>query len=81
MEILTFYAITFKQIKIQKRLALQNDRPSLSFVKDTYLDAKKWLETVVKWWFMIRKFWDSPSKFKFALFCGLYQVKAVYLEA
>ena len=49
MEILTFYAITFKQIKIQKRLALQNDRPSLSFVKDTYLDAKKWLETVVKW--------------------------------
>ena len=24
---------------------------------------KKWLERVVKWWFMSRKFWDSPSSF------------------
>ena len=22
--------------------------------------AKNWLEMVVKWWFMFRKFWDSP---------------------
>ena len=24
--------------------------------------AKKWLETVVKWWFMSSKFWDSLSR-------------------
>ena len=41
MEILTFYAITFEQIKIQKRSATQNDRLSISFVKDTYVNAEK----------------------------------------
>ena len=41
MEILTFYAITFEQIKIQRRLAPQNDRLNLSFVKDIYVIAKK----------------------------------------
>ena len=41
MEILTLYAITFEQIKIQKRSAPQNDRLNLSFVKDTYVNAEK----------------------------------------
>ena len=41
MEILTFYAITVKSIKVQKHLAPQNDRLNLSFVKDTYANAEK----------------------------------------
>ena len=41
MEILTFYAIIFESIKIQKRSAPQNDRLNLSFVKDTHGNAKK----------------------------------------
>ena len=49
MEILTFYAITFKPIKIQKHSAPQNDRLNLSFVKDIYVNAKKMAGNVVKW--------------------------------
>ena len=36
-----FFAITFEPIKIQKCSAPQNDRLNLSFVKDTYVNAKK----------------------------------------
>ena len=48
MEILTFYAITYKPIKIQKRSAPQNDRLNLSFVKDIYVNAKKMARKVGK---------------------------------
>ena len=65
MEILTFYAINFEPFKIRKRSAPQNDHLNLSFVKNTYLNAKKWLERLVKWWFMSGKFWDSPSRCNF----------------
>ena len=41
MEILTFYAIKFEPIKMQKRSAPQNDRLNFSFVKDTYVYAGK----------------------------------------
>ena len=49
MEILAFYAIAIEPIKVQTHSASQNDRLNLSFVKDTYGNAKKWLERVVKW--------------------------------
>ena len=26
-------------------------------------NAEKWLQSVEKWWFMSRKFWDSPSTY------------------
>ena len=45
---LTFYAITFESIKIQKCSAPQNDRLNLSFVKDTYVNAKKMARKVGK---------------------------------
>ena len=35
------YAVPFAPIKIQKGSAPQNDRLNLSFVKDTYVNAKK----------------------------------------
>ena len=41
MEILTFYAIMFEPIKVQKHSAPQNNRPNLSFVKDTYVNVEK----------------------------------------
>ena len=41
MEILTFYAITFEQIKMQKHSAPQSDRLNLSFVKDIKDNAEK----------------------------------------
>ena len=41
MEILTFYAITFEPIEIQKHSAPQNDHLNLSFVKDTYVNAEE----------------------------------------
>ena len=41
MEILTFYAITFEPIKTQKPSQPQNDRLNISFVKYTYVYAKK----------------------------------------
>ena len=49
MEILAFYAIAIEPIKLQTHSASQNDRLNFSFVKDTYGNAKKWLERVVKW--------------------------------
>ena len=48
MEILTFYAITFEPIKIQKHLAPQNDRLNLSFVKIKYAACKEWPDVFVK---------------------------------
>ena len=41
MEILAFYAIAIEPIKVQTYSASQNDRLNLSFVKDTYGNAKK----------------------------------------
>ena len=41
MEILVFYAIAIEPIKVQSNSASQNDRLNLSFVKDTYGNAKK----------------------------------------
>ena len=38
---LTFYAVAFAPIKIQKCSTPQNDRLNLSFVKDNYAKAKK----------------------------------------
>ena len=40
--------ITFEPIKIQTHSAPQNDRLNFSFVKDVYVDGKKWLEMVEK---------------------------------
>ena len=40
-EILTLYAITFEQIKIQKRSTPQNECLNLSFVKNIYVVGKK----------------------------------------
>ena len=48
MEILTFYAIMFEPIKIQKRSAPQNDRLNFSFVKDTYVNSEKMARKVGK---------------------------------
>ena len=61
MEILAFYDIAPQPIKIQIRSASQNDRLDLSFLKDIYAIAKKWLERSVNRWFMSRKFDASPS--------------------
>ena len=36
-----FYVVAFDPIRIQTCLALQNDHQTLSFVKDTYVVAKK----------------------------------------
>ena len=36
-----FYAIAIEPIKVQTHSASQNDRLNLSFVKDTYGNAKK----------------------------------------
>ena len=41
MEIFAFYNIAIEPIKVQTRSASQNDCPNLSFVKDTYANAKK----------------------------------------
>ena len=41
MEILTFYAIMFESVKVQKRSAPENDLLNIRFVKDTYVHAKK----------------------------------------
>jgi len=41
MEILAFYAIDIESIKVQTHSKSQNDRLNLSFVKDTYGNAKK----------------------------------------
>ena len=41
MEILTLYAITYEQIKIQKCLVPPNDLLNFSFVKDKYSNAEK----------------------------------------
>ena len=41
MEILAFYALAIEPIKVQTCSASQNDRLNLSFVKDTYDNAKK----------------------------------------
>ena len=49
MEILAFYALAIEPIKVQTHSASQNDRLNLSFVKDTYGNAKQWPERVVKW--------------------------------
>ena len=48
MEILKFYAINYEQINIQKRSAPQNGCLNLSFVKDTYVNAKKMARKVGK---------------------------------
>ena len=48
MEILTFYAITFEPIKVQKHSAPQNDSLNLSFVKDIYEHTKKMSRKVGK---------------------------------
>ena len=82
-EILTFYAITFEPIKIQKCSVPQIDRLNLSFVKDIYVKVKKWLERLVKWWFMSSKFCDSPSstrnELSHAHFIVYMEVFLVYL--
>jgi hypothetical protein len=49
MESLAFYVIAIEPIKLQTHSVSQNDRLNLSFVKDTYDNAKKRLERVVKW--------------------------------
>ena len=41
MEILVFYAIAIEPIRVQTCSASQDDRLNLSFVKDTYGNAKK----------------------------------------
>ena len=41
MEILAFYAIDIESIRVQTHSKSQNDRLNLSFVKDTYGNAKK----------------------------------------
>ena len=41
MEIFVFFVITFELIKIQTCSAPQNDLLNVSFVKDTYIDARK----------------------------------------
>ena len=41
MEILVLYAIAIEPIKVQTRSTSQHDRLNLSFVKDTYDNAKK----------------------------------------
>ena len=61
MEKIAFCVITFEQIKIQTHSAPQNDCLNLSFVKGSYVDGKKWLELVVKWSFMSRKFCTTVS--------------------
>ena len=42
------FVITFEPKKIQIRLAPQNDRLSLSFVKDIYVVGEKGPEVVIK---------------------------------
>ena len=49
MEILAFYAVAIEPIKVQTHSASRNDRLNISFVKDTYVNAKKWPERLVKW--------------------------------
>ena len=51
MEIFTFYDIALEPIKLQNHSASQNDRLNLSFVKDTYIVAKKWPEMVKNGYF------------------------------
>ena len=41
MKILGFYSIAIEPIKVQTHSASENDRLNLSFVKDTYGNAKK----------------------------------------
>ena len=48
MEILAFYAIAIEPIKVQTQSASQNDRLNVSFVKDTYGNAKKMARKVGK---------------------------------
>ena len=52
MEILVFYAIAIEPIKVQNCSASQNGRLNLSFVKDTYLVAKKMTRNGQKWLFL-----------------------------
>ena len=48
MEILAFCVMRFEPIKIQTRLAPQNDRLNLSFVKDeNTVGEKKWPEMIL----------------------------------
>ena len=62
MEILTFYAITFEQIKIQKHSAPQNDRLNLSFVKDKHVVGKKMAIYGLKMTiYQLPFFWSSPN--------------------
>ena len=48
MEIFAFYDIALEPIKLQDHSASQNDRLNLSFVKDTYVPAKKMARKVGK---------------------------------
>ena len=68
--------IAFDPIKIQTCLAPQNDRQHLSFVKDTYVDAKKMTTNSHKWPFLKLKFSDFfLPKLKNTMFktnCDLY---------
>ena len=60
-----FEAITFEPIKIQTHLASQNDRLSLSFVKneDTH-SKKKWPETILQQLFKSNIHFRSLFRFK-----------------
>ena len=59
MEISAFYALVIEPIKVQ-HLKMTVWISVLWKIPMTM--PKKWPERVVKWWFMSRKFWDSPSR-------------------
>ena len=46
------FVLTFEPNNIQTRLASQNDRLNLSFVKDKHVVGKKWPGMVVTWPFI-----------------------------
>ena len=71
MEMIAFStseAITFEPIKVQTRCTPQNDRVSLSFVKDEDTYGKKWPETVLEQLFKsnihFRSVFNSSANYK-----------------